>query len=63
MHVSQEQSQLTKKLSLISLSPSIKPTAEGNNLAGVMDGGYKLRSRGPASQGCDVLDNLVSRVR
>jgi hypothetical protein len=58
MHVSQEQSQSTKKLSLISLS--IKLTAEGHNLTGVTDGGYELRSRGPANQGFDVLDNLVS---
>jgi hypothetical protein len=42
MHVSHEQSQSTKKLSLISLSPSFKPTAEGHNLVGVTDGGYEL---------------------
>jgi hypothetical protein len=56
MYVSHEQSQSTKKLSLISLSPSVKPTAEGHNLAGVTDGG----SRGLDSQGFDVLNNLVS---
>ena len=42
------------------LSFSLKPTAEGHNLAGVTDGGYELRSRGPASQGFEALDNLVS---
>ena len=45
------------------LSFSLKPTAEGHNLAGVTDGGYELRSRGPSSQGFEALDNLVSRVR
>jgi uncharacterized coiled-coil protein SlyX len=35
---------------------------EGHNLAGVTDGGYELRSWGPASQELEVLDNLVSRV-
>ena len=46
---------LSRKLSLISLS-LYKPTAEGHNLAGVTDGGYELRSRGPASQGFEALD-------
>jgi hypothetical protein len=59
MHVSQEQSESTKKLSLISLSLSVKSTAEGHNLAGVTDDGYELRSRGPASQGFDVLDSVL----
>jgi len=40
------------------LSSSLKPTAEGHNLAGVTDGGYELRSRGPASQGFEALDKF-----
>ena len=44
------------------LSFSLKPTAEGHNLAGVTDGGYELRSRGPASQGFEALDRFEVRV-
>jgi hypothetical protein len=44
-------------------SLSLKPTAEGHNLAGVTDGGYELRSRGPASQGFEALDSFQCHVQ
>jgi hypothetical protein len=38
----------------------LKPAVEGLTSPEKTDGGYELRSRGPASQGLDALDNLVS---